>query len=245
MRLHESAMAFRENRSILSNAKTHANSRFFVRVDFSDFFHSIRHADLMLSLAGSEVTRELTARYTDTSEFIARICFDSNLRLPIGYISSPAISNAVMFEFDTRLENILHANVDKTGAFKITRYADDIVFSTDKKGGCNSFFELFAAFTQTWASPSLSINTEKTVFSSRTGGSAIVTGLRVCNDGHITVDRRYKDKIRLLLSLHAKQRLQQEELPMLRGHLNYIRHVAPAFYSSLCSKYSTIISEFI
>lgn len=164
MRLHESAMAFREKRSILSNAKAHANSRFFVRVDFSDFFHSIRHADLMLSLAGSEATRELTARYTDAGEFIARICFDSNHRLPIGYISSPAISNAVMFEFDTRLESILHANADKTGIFKITRYADDIVFSTDKKGGCNSFLELFTAFTQAWASPSLSINTKKRCF---------------------------------------------------------------------------------
>ncbi|CAE6710731.1 retron St85 family RNA-directed DNA polymerase [Paraburkholderia aspalathi] len=245
MEIHESAMAFRRGRSILTNAEVHAQSRFFVRVDFSNFFPSIRYADFAFALGKSTELAYLFKEYSDIGNFIQRICFDSNLKLPIGYISSPVISNAVMFEFDARLENIVAANGEDLGSARVTRYADDIVFSTDKKGGCTKFVEILRSLVKSWASPSLSINEDKTNFSSSSGGSAIVTGLRICSDNHITVTREYKDEIRLMLSLLVKNSLRPEDLSKLKGHLNYVRHVAPAFFSTLCAKYTSVIAELI
>src|SRR5712692_1936401 len=63
-----------------------------------------------------------------------QICFDKKHSLPIGYISSPAISNAVMYDFDKMLYIIVNENQEKIGKGVVTRYADDIVFSTDIKG---------------------------------------------------------------------------------------------------------------
>ncbi|QRM22266.1 retron St85 family RNA-directed DNA polymerase [Burkholderia pseudomallei] len=245
MEVHDSAMAFRRGRSILTNAQAHARSRFFVRVDFSNFFPSIRYADFSFALGKSKNLGYFFSEYADARNFIQRICFDSNLRLPIGYISSPTISNAVMFEFDVRMEGMVAANGGDLGNAKVTRYADDIVFSTDKKGGCAKFVDLLRELVKKWASPLLSINENKTIFSSSSGGSAIVTGLRVCSDSHITITREYKDKIRLMLSLHAKKCLRPEDLPKLKGHLNYIRYVAPAFFSTLCAKYTSVIDKLI
>jgi RNA-directed DNA polymerase len=245
MDVHESAMAFRRGRSILTNAQFHAESLYFIRVDFSNFFPSIRYLDLDFALRKSIYTQKLLGEYPDAGNFIKRICFDAKLRLPIGYISSPAISNVVMFQFDVELEKLVKTNDSVLGHGKVTRYADDIVFSTDKKGGCAKFLELVRSLVKVRTSPSLSINEGKTTFSSRGGGSAIVTGLRVCNDSHITITRAYKDKIRLMLALRTKQTLCEEDVPILKGHLTYIRHVAPAFYSTLCAKYTGIIGDFI
>lgn len=245
MEIHDSAMAFRRGRSILANAQIHAKSRYLVRIDFANFFPSIRYADLAFALSKSKKLAHIFSEYPDIGEFIQRICFDSNLKLPIGYVSSPIISNAVMFDFDVRLNDIVSANRENLGSARVTRYADDIVFSTDTKGGCMKFVELFRSLVQAWASPSLLINEDKTIFSSTSGGSAIVTGLRICNDSHITVTREYKDEIRLMLSLHTKKRLRLEDLSRLKGHLNYVRHVAPAFFSTLCAKYTSLIDELI
>jgi RNA-directed DNA polymerase len=131
-------------------------------------------------------------KYKGAGKFVERICFDSNSRLPIGYISSPIISNAVMHEFDTKLQGLVLDNKVDLGNGKLTRYADDIIFSTDLKGACEKFLQLIRLFAKSWASPTLTINEGKTIFSSRLGGSAIVTGLRVCNDSHVTVTREYK-----------------------------------------------------
>src|ERR1700691_84202 len=43
--VHPAAMAYRKNRGILDNAKAHASRRFLLKLDFKDFFHSIRAED--------------------------------------------------------------------------------------------------------------------------------------------------------------------------------------------------------
>ena len=44
--IHESAVAYKEGISILYNARLHRNNRYFLKVDFKDFFPSIKWSDL-------------------------------------------------------------------------------------------------------------------------------------------------------------------------------------------------------
>lgn len=236
LNVHGIAMAFKKNTSILHNAERHRNSKYFVRVDFKDFFNSIKFADVV-SVVSGYFDGAGYALVDGDLELIRKICFTREGRLPVGYISSPSLSNAVMYEFDVKLVALMGQCADKLGNAVVTRYADDVVFSTDIKGGCNNFLEIFRGYVKACASPKLTINEDKTIFTSRPGGSAIVTGLRVCQDGHITVTRKYKDEIRLLLSLFEKRRLKKEDYSVLRGHLSYIQFSAPAFFSKLCAKY--------
>ena len=68
-------------------------------------------------------------RYAEN--LIRQTCFYLNDSLPIGYPCSPMISNTVMFTIDDNIVNLL-SDRDKYGKVIYTRYADDLVISTDK-----------------------------------------------------------------------------------------------------------------
>ncbi len=206
-------------------------------MDFRNFFPSIKWRDLEPIINEWHKKSSLDWELTDYAKRLIRLsCFDSNDSLPIGYPSSPVISNVVMFGLDKKIENILD-NRGKYGRAIYTRYADDLVISTDKKNVCNEIRIAVSKLIDKSISPKLLLNLEKTKMGSSTSGSAIVTGLRLSANGHITIHRKQKDHIRLLLSLYKKQQLNKDEEASLLGHLAYVRYVAPQFYSKLQIKY--------
>ncbi len=242
MPVHHAAMAYREGCSILHNAKAHARNRFFVKMDLKDFFPSIRFKDLLPHLEEWHAAGDPEWELDDHSKsFINKVCFYQHDRLAIGYPTSPIISNIVMQTFDRALAG----EVTSAGYGNViyTRYADDIVLSTDKAGVCNDLVRLVSRTVKASKSPKIFINPEKTRVGSSAGGSASVTGLRICGKGHITINRKLKSHIRLLLSLYTKGSLRPEEVPSLAGHLAYCHYVAPQFYSSLAKKYFNQIHE--
>ena len=236
MLVHEAAMAYREGTSILQNAHAHAGSRFFLKMDFTDFFPSIRFGDFLPYLEEWHLSaRPRWSLDNDSKEFIKQVCFYKQDRLAVGYPSSPMISNIVMRNFDSTLTGEVKSG--KYGQVVYTRYADDIVLSTDRAGVCKELVEVVENTVKALKSPRLTINRRKTRLGSSTGGTASVTGLRVCADGHITINRNLKDRVRLMLSLYKKGRLSEGEVPSLVGYLAYCQHVSPQFFSGLANKY--------
>ena len=123
------------------------------------------------------------------------------------------------------------------GKMLYTRYADDLIFSTDKKGVCCKFLKELHRIIKDIKSPKIEINEYKTNICSSSAGSAIVTGLRIANDGHITIHKKQKDHIRLLLSLYKKGILKNDDYFSLLGYLAYVRYVDSAFYSKTQHKF--------
>ncbi|MCY3826249.1 MAG: retron St85 family RNA-directed DNA polymerase [Candidatus Dadabacteria bacterium] len=241
--VHLSSAAYIKGESILSNAKRHRKNRYFLKMDFKDFFPSIKWRDFRpIIKAWYEKTTPDWKLTVYAENLIRQTCFYLNDSLPIGYPSSPMISNAVMFTIDNDIENLL-SDHDKYGNVIYTRYADDLVISTNKKHVCKDIYKAINEIIKKTKSPNLSLNPEKTRVGSSTSGSALVTGLRICSNEHITIHRKHKDHIRLLLSLYKKKQLEQDEQMSLLGHLAYVRHVAPQFYSKLQNKYFKEIVE--
>jgi len=235
--IHDCAMAYRDGVSILENAKRHRNNRYFLKIDFTDFFPSIKWTDFKSILDVWYQKSNVDWDYNnDAKNLIKKSCFYFHDRLPIGYPSSPVLSNVVMFDVDVKISKLIGDNT-KYGNVVYTRYADDIVISTDKKGACKILLDDIAIIIKSSKSPNISINESKTKFGSSSGGSASVTGLKICNDGHITIHKKQKDHIRLLLGLYKKGILNPEEHSSLLGHLSYISHVSPDFYSKLQNLY--------
>tara|TARA_R110001592_G_scaffold58129_1_gene176421 strand:- start:657 stop:1598 length:942 start_codon:yes stop_codon:yes gene_type:complete len=236
MPVHEASMAYRNGVSILHNAKLHRFNRFFLKMDLENFFPSICFDDFLPILRKWHKQENLEWELnTDTEDLIRKVCFYKQDRLAIGYPSSPIISNIVMNDFDSKVTTILADNV--FGKAVYTRYADDLVFSTDKHGSCLELKKEMYALVKKTKSPDISVNHSKTKLGSSTGGSAAVTGLKICSGGRVTIHRKQKDHIRLLLSLYRKGGLKQEDEKSLIGHLSYCHYIVPDFYTKISQKY--------
>ena len=241
--VHPSSAAYIKGKSILSNANRHRKNRYFLKMDFKNFFPSIKWSDLEPIITTWHETATLDWELTnDAKNLIRRTCFYLNDSLPIGYPSSPIISNIVMYAIDDEIKHLLSKR-EKYGNAIYTRYADDLVISTDKKYVCSDIYDVISELIRKTHSPKLSLNYKKTKLGSSASGSALVTGLRISTNGHITIHRKQKDHIRLLLALYKKKKLKQNEQMSLLGHLAYVRHVAPQFYSKLQNKYFKEIIE--
>lgn len=237
------ATAFQPGTSIVKNAQAHRKSDYSVRLDISDFFPSVRSNDLFRAIEQARHLLEEWVFAPDFGKLVRQACFDKQDRLPIGYLSSPRIANAVMYELDIRLCRAIAADSARFGQAVLTRYADDFVFSTDKRGACKEFVEEIQAMLAACASPKLSINERKTRYMSRKGGSTLVTGLRVNMEGTVGVHPNYRDHVRLLLKLFSTGRLKVEDNEQLRGHLAFVEHADPRLFTKLSFKYYKEIAK--
>lgn len=237
------ASAFHPGASILKNASEHKRSKYSVRVDLENFFPSIKGVDL---LAVIDQHRQQLPDWTKDElffEILNKACFDAQEKLPIGYSTSPIIANIVMNNFDNQLFALLNANSEQFGQFKLTRYADDFIFSSDLKGACKSFVDSIHTLCRTISSPTLAINKKKTRFMSRMGGSTLITGLRINQQGNVRVHPNYRDHVRLLLKHYSAGKLNVDEYQKLIGHLAYIENVDPKLFTRLSFKYFLDISK--
>jgi len=233
----ELATAFQPGTSIVKNAEAHRKSAYSVRLDISNFFPSIRSQDLLKAIKEARPRFEGWVFTADFEQLVRQACFDKGDRLPIGYPTSPRIANAVMHELDIHLSQAIAADPERFGQAVLTRYADDFVFSTDKRGACRAFSDELQSTLAGCTSPKLSVNTPKTRYMSRRGGSTLVTGLRVNMDGKVGIHANYRDHIRLLLKLFSIGKLKAEEHEKLRGHLAFIEHADPSLFTKLSFKY--------
>jgi RNA-directed DNA polymerase len=104
-------------RSILTNARPHVRQRWLLNLDLEDFFNSIHFGRV----------RGLFQKFgvgPDAADLLARICCHDG-RLPQGAPTSPVVTNLICRPLDRALQAFArqHRSV-------MTRYADDITFST-------------------------------------------------------------------------------------------------------------------
>uniref|UniRef100_UPI003340917F retron St85 family RNA-directed DNA polymerase n=1 Tax=Castellaniella defragrans TaxID=75697 RepID=UPI003340917F len=241
--VHKNSAAFKKGNSILNNASFHQESLYSIRVDIDNFFHSIKPLDLINTIKKNQKLLPVWTKDSGMFDLVTLSCFISKSYLPIGYLTSPQIANAVMFDIDSMLDEEF-SNEGKYGIAKISRYADDFIFSTNKKGACKAALEEFKRIFEKSENPRLGINKNKTTYMSRPGGSSKVTGLRINNQGNIIVHACYRDHVRLLLKLYKENRLKEEGgKEKLVGHLAHIQNVDPGLFTKLCLKYSSEINE--
>lgn len=115
------SFAYRKGATLLQAVVPHTRSRAFYKTDLERFFDSIT-ADLVRSVLEKAVTP-----VSDLTEHIDHILglLTINGKLPIGYSTSPILSNACLLGFDERL-----ASISKERQWIYTRYADDIIISS-------------------------------------------------------------------------------------------------------------------
>jgi len=239
--IHHLATGYRENVSIKDNVNYHKDYEYSIRMDFRNFFPSIKFGDLKRILAKSGIEKKYSLSDEDY-ELIKQTCFTKETNgLAVGAPCSPIISNSIMFDFDSELESRTKSlNPDSI----FTRYADDIVFSTNKEGECEKFENLMEDIVEENESPDLEIHDGKTYYMSR-ANKKMITGLIVTPDGKISIGRDNKRYIKKLVFDYKNNQLSEEKTKYLTGYLSYILDVEPSFYNSLVQKYSAETMELI
>ncbi len=224
--IHRSATAYRQGISIADHAGKHAAKRFLLKMDFKNFFPSITVHDIHKHLTkyGKLSTGDITSvcklvcwRRRDTGDLV----------LSIGAPSSPILSNTVLFDFDKQV-----AKITQSKKVLYSRYADDLAFSTNRKGVLKEIHAEVSELCEQLVYPRLKINTEKTVFTSKAYRRSLV-GLVLTPEGETSLGRDKKRKIRNQLYRFSNGNLGNEDISILRGMLAYAWSVEPSFILSL------------
>ena len=160
-----------------------------------------------------------------------------SLELSIGAPSSPILSNIIMYEFDTLVHGLCLGN-----EVTYTRYADDLTFSSEKKGILFGIHNEIKEIVDKLSSPNLTLNSEKTIFSSKKHRRR-VTGLILTNENRISIGRDKKRLIRSYVHKFALGNLCDEKSKLLKGLIGFVLDVEAEFIKRIEKKYGEDIIE--
>ncbi|WP_082572259.1 retron St85 family RNA-directed DNA polymerase [Variovorax sp. Root434] len=224
--VHSAATAYRPSLGIKDHAQLHASGKYLLKLDFEDFFPSIRGEDF----------RQHVARFSDVTlpdqTAMVRLLFRADvdakrLILSIGAPSSPAVSNTVMYSFDLAVKEYC-----EQAGVRYSRYADDLAFSTNVPHILEAVKTRVVEICRTLEYPRLRLNEGKTVFTSKKHQRQL-TGLILSNDGRASLGREKKRKIRATAHHFAQGVLSPEEVGKLRGLIAFAMSIDAEFVASI------------
>ena len=191
------AKAYVPRSSIYKNAKAHMYNDIFVKMDIKNFFPNINHKYLAECLF-FELNKNTQISRKECYD-IVRKCSVGEKGLPLGLVSSPALANLYMKEFD----GLLYGKLKKMELNNpiYTRYADDIVISF--KTGKDDFEKIDnikAEVQSLLKKVHLTLNEKKTKsYTLNKSNHVRITGISITKDEnnyrYISVGKKIKNQI--------------------------------------------------
>jgi len=239
---HTTAFAYVRGRSTVDAIKRHQQneSRWFLKLDFSNFFGSTTPEFVlrMLSLIFpfSEIVKYPAGREELTKAL--SLCFLNN-GLPQGTPISPFITNVMMIPVDHRLSNTLR-NFDGN-RFVYTRYADDILISSKVDFDKKKVQNLVASTLKELNAP-FKIKPAKTRYGSSAGRNWNL-GLMLNKDNQITIGHNRKKQFKAMIDNYIRDRKAGNGWPLndiqvLNGLISYYKMVEKDYICYLLQQYS-------
>ncbi|OYD73837.1 UNVERIFIED_ORG: RNA-directed DNA polymerase [Burkholderia sp. CF145] len=212
-----------KDRDIVDKAERHVGQRWVARIDLENFFGSFNFGRVR------GMFRAKPFYFPDAlATVLAQLCVDSN-ELPQGAPTSPVISNILMWRLDARLRRMAREH-----RCVYTRYADDLVFSTNTRrmssGICNvlnadsdaPIVRPGDALLKEIRDEGLAVNDSKTRLYGRTERQQ-VTGLTV--NEKVNLDRDYVKQLRAVLYACSKVGVEAAAERFFASH--YPKNVPP------------------
>lgn len=227
--VHKAATAYKKGTSIKFNSIVHKNTNFTLRLDFENFFHSFSTENVYDFLEGCCKEGLIDLNSSDL-KFVSDIVTRYG-HLTIGAPSSPHITNAMMFEFDSKVSGFAVEN-----SLVYSRYADDVFISSRLPYKLDESQRFIERISKEFRFAHLALNHQKSTYLSKKYKRSI-TGLVITPTGNISIGRHQKRKIKALIHRFVLERLTDEEIGKVRGLLAFVNDVEPRFLSSLVRKY--------
>ncbi|WP_339834683.1 retron St85 family RNA-directed DNA polymerase [uncultured Parvibaculum sp.] len=230
--VHASAMAYAADRNIFDNAKSHRSSDAILKLDFENFFPSIKVRDWHQFLKEKQ-----SGKWTDGEvDILSRVLFwgrgvNEPKCLSIGAPTSPMLSNILLYELDTKIAQLVSSK-----SVVYTRYADDITISGQSMNAVLDIERSIYAEVAALKSPRLKFNSKKRGVYTR-AQRRMVTGLILTPESKISIGRERKRAISSLLHKFSLDQLTMKDVGYLKGMLAFAIANEPDFVGRLRSKY--------
>ncbi len=233
--------SFIKEKSTLTAVSAHSENKYFFLTDIESFYQNIKKSDVKNILQRDKHLIPIMD-IGDYIDFITDITtYDDSI--PVGFPTSPELSNAFLYEFDCVLKDYC-----ETKSLKYTRYADDIIISGKTFDELSSLKEIVQSMLIEYASSSLKLNESKTHITSL-GNKVKILGLVILPNGQVTIDKKYKTQLESLLYFYSNDKNRYQDYlektmngdeKSLFGLLHYANSVDPRYIDKLQKKYGAL-----
>lgn len=230
--------SYRKEKNTYSAVKEHIGNKYFLKTDINDFFYSISEKDICTVIEKNLKNAPISDLNKHFDSIFNLISIEKSV--PIGLGTSPNITNSVLLEFDNKLETYCKKN-----KLKYTRYADDIIISSNTKETIKETSEIISFYLKEHSHSRLELNKKKTKLI-YPGDKVKLLGLVILPSGKITVDSDLKKEIEVLLHFFTTDKIKyydylknnfEGNMSSISGKLNYISSIDTDFIVKLRMKY--------
>jgi len=236
--------SYRHEKSTYTAVVPHCHSKFFFQTDIKDFFHKITKQDVekILDTALDNVPIYDIHRYK--SELLNITTIDGIL--PVGFPTSPNISNSFLSSFDDALEGYCIKN-----EIIYTRYSDDIFLSSKAKDSLMSIQDIISDYLNELYEGRVKINAYKTKHTHK-GSKIKILGMVILPSGKISVDIKFKQHLEILFHFYINDKDKfadylknnyQGDFSKISGQLNHINTIDKSYLDKLRKKYGNFIVD--
>lgn len=231
-----------KRKSVLSAVEAHAKNSAFFLTDIESFFSNIGKEDVVRIITRDMHRFPISDVEAYIDHLVHMMTWDGSI--PVGFPTSPNLSNGYLLEFD----NSLHSYC-KYRDLIYTRYADDIIVSSQDRGALLDLRNIVQELLYEHASKRLHINISKTRIN-HIGNKVKILGLVITPDGRVTMDAKYKRMIESILHFYITDKVKYADLlnklyggkeHSLFGLLHYIKATDPKYLDKLQRKYGVSV----
>ena len=154
--------SYRQDKSPFDAVAKHAENKYFFQTDIKDFFSSINANDVEMVFDKNLNSTSISDIQDYKNQLLRLITIQG--RLPIGFPTSPNISNTCLFPFDNELEVFC---IDQ--GITYARYSDDIILSTNDKAILVPAKDFIVNKLKLFYGERIAINHKKTKFTHKGG----------------------------------------------------------------------------
>ena len=225
-------------------AHVHATSRAFFQADIENFFESINRTHAK-NIVISQINR---VPVSDLHIYIERILDLTTINgvLPVGFPTSPLISNVCLTPFDNDLESYC-----RSSDLVYTRYADDIVVSAKSREALRDVESKLNDLLTYHFSGHLKFNRAKRKLTT-IGRKTKIMGMVILPNGKVTIDMELKKKVEVLLHFYVRNRTSFIDMSggdlgagvqKLSGYITYINTADKSYLEKLRRKFGTAVVD--
>jgi len=235
--------SYRKEHSAYTAVKKHADSKYFFQTDLSSFFYSITVEDVKNILENYMGDSPISDLHEYQEQLLNMVIVDGVL--PVGFSTSPKISNSCLYEFDNELEQycLEHSII-------YTRYSDDIILSS-KNNDLEIVEDVISGMLNKFFGTRFQLNSNKTKHTHK-GKKIKLLGMVILPSGKVTVDIKLKNQIEILFYFYLNDKEKftdylvnkyQGDLGKISGQLNYINTIDKSYLNKLRKKYGNFIVD--